>query len=67
MRTDLIGGDDLKLKRWDVRETSLPTLANKRFVSLLMLKDAVVDTSFDAGVTTITCSPHTEHLIAVGR
>ncbi|WWD16638.1 hypothetical protein CI109_101068 [Kwoniella shandongensis] len=45
------GGDDCKLKRWDLRETSRPTLVNK---------------NFEAGVTTITPSPHTEHLLAVG-
>ncbi|WWC87782.1 uncharacterized protein L201_002674 [Kwoniella dendrophila CBS 6074] len=45
------GGDDCKLKRWDLRETFRPTLVNK---------------NFDAGVTTITSSPHTEHLLAVG-
>lgn len=25
-----VGGDDLKLKRWDVRDTSAPTSVNKR-------------------------------------
>ncbi|KAK8861450.1 hypothetical protein IAR55_002269 [Kwoniella newhampshirensis] len=45
------GGDDCKLKRWDLRETSRPTLVNK---------------NFEAGVTTITPSPHTPHLLAVG-
>ncbi|KAK4685685.1 diphthine methyl ester acylhydrolase, partial [Tremellales sp. Uapishka_1] len=45
------GGDDLKLKRWDLRDTSQPTATNKWF---------------DGGVTTIACSPHTEHLLAVG-
>nr|XP_018264604.1 WD40 repeat domain 85 [Kwoniella dejecticola CBS 10117]OBR86762.1 WD40 repeat domain 85 [Kwoniella dejecticola CBS 10117] len=45
------GGDDCKLKRWDIRETFRPTFVNK---------------NFDAGVTTITSSPHTEHLLAVG-
>ncbi|WVF67097.1 hypothetical protein IAT40_001842 [Kwoniella sp. CBS 6097] len=45
------GGDDCKLKRWDIRETFRPTLVNK---------------NFEAGVTTITSSPHTPHLLAVG-
>ncbi|WWC68733.1 uncharacterized protein I206_102667 [Kwoniella pini CBS 10737] len=45
------GGDDCKLKRWDIRETFRPTFINK---------------NFDAGVTTISSSPHTEHLLAVG-
>ncbi|WVW80033.1 hypothetical protein I302_102006 [Kwoniella bestiolae CBS 10118] len=45
------GGDDCKLKRWDIRETFRPTFVNK---------------NFDAGVTTIASSPHTEHLLAVG-
>ncbi|ORY29533.1 WD40-repeat-containing domain protein, partial [Naematelia encephala] len=45
------GGDDCKLKRWDLRSTSFPTLVNK---------------SFEAGVTTITPSPHTPYLLAVG-
>ncbi|KAL0071975.1 hypothetical protein AAF712_000898 [Marasmius tenuissimus] len=46
------GGDDLKLKGWDLREDlHRPTFLNKRF---------------DAGVTTIQCHPYREHLIAVG-
>ncbi|OCF39592.1 WD40 repeat domain 85 [Kwoniella heveanensis CBS 569] len=45
------GGDDCKLKRWDVRQTFRPTLVNK---------------NFEAGVTTISSSPHTPHLLAVG-
>ncbi|WVQ78764.1 hypothetical protein IAT38_000855 [Cryptococcus sp. DSM 104549] len=45
------GGDDCKLKRWDLRDTSMPTFVNK---------------NFDAGVTTITPSPYTPHLLAVG-
>ncbi|WVQ64803.1 uncharacterized protein L199_002972 [Kwoniella botswanensis] len=45
------GGDDCKLKRWDIRETFRPTFVNK---------------NFDAGVTTIASSPHTEYLLAVG-
>ncbi|KAF5370236.1 hypothetical protein D9615_010072 [Tricholomella constricta] len=46
------GGDDLKLKGWDVRQNlSQPIFTNKRF---------------DAGVTSIQSHPHVEHLIAVG-
>ncbi|KAF9270224.1 WD-40 repeat-containing protein [Marasmius fiardii PR-910] len=46
------GGDDLKLKAWDLREDlTRPIFLNKRF---------------DAGVTTIQCHPHLENLIAVG-
>lgn len=45
------GGDDFKLKRWDLRERSRPTFVNK---------------NFEAGVTTITPSPHTPNLLAVG-
>ncbi|CAA7265794.1 unnamed protein product [Cyclocybe aegerita] len=46
------GGDDLKLKAWDIRQGfTQPTLVNKRF---------------EAGVTTIQSHPHVEHLFAVG-
>ncbi|WOO85170.1 Diphthine methyltransferase [Vanrija pseudolonga] len=45
------GGDDCKLKRWDVRVPDVPVFVNRRF---------------DAGVTTIAPSPHSEHLLAVG-
>ncbi|KAF8973930.1 WD-40 repeat-containing protein [Flammula alnicola] len=46
------GGDDLKLKSWDVRQGfTHPTFVNKRF---------------DAGVTSIQSHPHVEHLLAVG-
>ncbi|TBU48331.1 WD-40 repeat-containing protein [Dichomitus squalens] len=46
------GGDDLKMKGWDVRQGGdQPTFTNKRF---------------DAGVTTIQCHPYIEHLLAVG-
>jgi hypothetical protein len=48
-----IGGDDLKLKAWDIREGfAQPYFVNKRF---------------EAGVTTIQSHPYIEHLIAVGR
>lgn len=46
------GGDDLALKRWDVRMPGTPTFAKRR--------------GFDGGVTTIAPSPHDEHLLAVG-
>ncbi|KAJ7630947.1 WD40-repeat-containing domain protein [Roridomyces roridus] len=46
------GGDDLKLKGWDVRQGfSQPIFTNKRF---------------DAGVTTIQSHPHREHIFALG-
>ncbi|GLB36158.1 putative WD40 repeat-like protein [Lyophyllum shimeji] len=46
------GGDDLKLKAWDIRQDQKqPIFTNKRF---------------DAGVTSIQSNPHVEHLIAVG-
>ncbi|KAG8998509.1 hypothetical protein FRB94_006854 [Tulasnella sp. JGI-2019a] len=46
------GGDDCKLKGWDVREGGS--------------KATFVNNSFDAGVTTIQSHPHTEHMLAVG-
>ncbi|OJT15835.1 Diphthine methyltransferase [Trametes pubescens] len=46
------GGDDLKMKGWDIRQGgSSPLFVNKRF---------------DAGVTTIQSHPHIEHILAVG-
>ncbi|KDQ07691.1 hypothetical protein BOTBODRAFT_192246 [Botryobasidium botryosum FD-172 SS1] len=46
------GGDDCKLKGWDVRQDpAQPTFVNRRF---------------DAGVTTIQSHPHVEHIFAVG-
>ncbi|PFH54482.1 hypothetical protein AMATHDRAFT_52085 [Amanita thiersii Skay4041] len=46
------GGDDLKLKAWDIRSGfSQPMFVNRRF---------------DAGVTTIQNHPFIEHLLAVG-
>ncbi|KAL7414708.1 WD40-repeat-containing domain protein [Mrakia frigida] len=46
------GGDDCKLKAWDVRtENDQPLWTNSRF---------------DAGVTCIQTSPHTPNLVAVG-
>ncbi|KDQ63752.1 hypothetical protein JAAARDRAFT_29786 [Jaapia argillacea MUCL 33604] len=46
------GGDDLKMKGWDIREElTKPTFVNKRF---------------EAGVTTIQSHPQVEHVIAVG-
>ncbi|TCD71525.1 hypothetical protein EIP91_008906 [Steccherinum ochraceum] len=46
------GGDDLKMKAWDIREDcTQPIFTNKRF---------------EAGVTTIQSHPFVEHLIAVG-
>ncbi|KAI0669892.1 WD-40 repeat-containing protein [Trametes maxima] len=47
------GGDDLKMKGWDIRlGGSAPLFVNKKF-----------DT---AGVTTIQSHPHMEHVLAVG-
>jgi len=47
------GGDDLKLKAWDIRQNcEQPIFVNKRF---------------EAGVTSIQSHPLVEHLIAVGR
>ncbi|KAI0756984.1 WD-40 repeat-containing protein [Daedaleopsis nitida] len=46
------GGDDLKMKGWDVRQAKQqPLFVNKRF---------------DAGVTTIQSHPFIEHMLAVG-
>jgi len=46
------GGDDLKLKAWDIRQGFVqPIFVNRRF---------------EAGVTTIQSHPFVEHLIAVG-
>ncbi|ODN76820.1 hypothetical protein L202_05420 [Cryptococcus amylolentus CBS 6039] len=45
------GGDDCKLKRWDLREPFMPSMVNK---------------NFDGGVTTITPSPYTPNLLAIG-
>lgn len=46
------GGDDLALKRWDVRMPGEATFVKRK--------------GFDGGVTTIAPSPHDEHLLAVG-
>jgi len=46
------GGDDLKLKSWDIRQPlSQPGFTNKKF---------------DAGLTAIQSHPHIEHILAVG-
>jgi len=49
----VLGGDDLKLKTWDLRQG--------------FAEPAHVNRSFKAGVTTIQSNPFVEHLIAVGR
>ncbi|EIM83306.1 WD-40 repeat-containing protein [Stereum hirsutum FP-91666 SS1] len=52
--TDTIysGGDDLKLKVWDIRQGfEKPATVNKRF---------------EAGITSIQSHPHVEHIFAVG-
>ena len=65
-----LGGDDLKLKRWDIRDISSPTFVNRKWGIhgyrhwYWML---ICEPSFEAGVTTISSSPHTPHLLAVGR
>ncbi|GMK59058.1 hypothetical protein CspeluHIS016_0700730 [Cutaneotrichosporon spelunceum] len=46
------GGDDLALKRWDIRMPGTATFVKRK--------------GFDGGVTTIAPSPHDEHLLAVG-
>ncbi|KAJ9109161.1 hypothetical protein QFC21_000489 [Naganishia friedmannii] len=52
-RPDVVwsGGDDLKLKQWDLRSPYSPISVNK---------------TFEGGVTTIAPNPHVEHLVAVG-
>ncbi|KAL7419730.1 Diphthine methyltransferase [Cryptotrichosporon argae] len=45
------GGDDLALKRWDVRVPAAPTFTYRRF---------------EGGVTALAPSPHDAHLLAVG-
>jgi len=46
------GGDDLKMKGWDIRQGfDSPIFENRRF---------------ESGVTTIQSHPHIEHLVAVG-
>jgi len=44
------GGDDLKLKGWDIRQAQ-PIFTNARF---------------DGGVTSVQSNPHIEHVLAVG-
>ncbi|KIM85206.1 hypothetical protein PILCRDRAFT_817204 [Piloderma croceum F 1598] len=46
------GGDDLKMKAWDVRQG--------------FYKPMFVNKHFDAGITTIQSHPNVEHLVAVG-
>jgi diphthamide biosynthesis protein 7 len=59
------GGDDCVLKKWDLGQTFRPSLVNKQYVqSALTMADLA---RFEAGVTTITFSPHTPYLMAVGR
>lgn len=64
------GGDDCVLKKWDLEDTSSPTFVNKQYIPLYlgyMLVTTLTLGRFEAGVTTITPSPHTPHLLAVGR
>lgn len=67
----IVGGDDLKMKGWDIRQDlAQPTFVNQRYLWLLSKILTAVShnmSSFDAGVTTIQSHPHIEHLLAVGR
>ena len=67
-----VGGDDLKLKAWDIRQDfSQPLFVNKRcdILSDLRVVKLTIRSHirFDAGITTIQSHPYIEHLIAVGR
>jgi diphthamide biosynthesis protein 7 len=64
------GGDDLKLKGWDVRQgVSQPTFVNKRRANpcYTRLCEAHHFIRFEAGVTSIQSHHHQEHILAVGR
>lgn len=64
------GGDDFKLKAWDVRSPMCdPTFVNRRFVCFLVscVFKHLQYVRFDAGITTIQSHPHVEHVLAVGR
>ena len=64
------GGDDLKMKGWDVRQGGTqPIFTNKRFVVSIRHYNCTSYQGtfrFDAGVTTIQSHPHIEHILAVG-
>ena len=67
-----VGGDDLKLKAWDIRQDfSQPLFVNKRcdILSDLRVVKLTIRSHirFDAGITTIQSHPYIEHMIAVGR
>ncbi len=53
------GGDDCRLKSWDIR-----TLDSSDFDPTPT--PLSINKNFDGGVTTISSSPHTPHLLAVG-
>lgn len=63
------GGDDLKMKGWDIRQGGpSPLFVNKRYVLLESHRCSVLNFyRFDAGITTIQSHPHIEHILAVGR
>lgn len=70
-RRTLPGGDDFKLKGWDIRtDLRNPMFVNKRFaflISLISTPRPMCIFSFGAGITTIQSHPYIEHLLAVGR
>jgi diphthamide biosynthesis protein 7 len=67
------GGDDLKLKGWDVRQGfDHPTFVNKRSVTQTHVTPLPCcahagDDRFDGGVTSMQSHPYLEHMVAVGR
>lgn len=65
------GGDDLKLKLWDIRVGyDQPVQVNKRYGYDLCEAIAIIAhraPRFDAGITSIQSHPHIEHVLAVGR
>ena len=64
------GGDDLKMKGWDVRQGGTqPIFTKKRCVMYIPCRPhrfLKMGFRFDAGVTTIQSHPHIEHILAVG-
>ena len=68
-----VGGDDCKLKGWDLRQgCEQPTFVNKRCVPFVAdlrhgLAHSCSSNRFEGGVTTIQSHPLLENLFAVGR
>ncbi|KAF9455998.1 WD-40 repeat-containing protein [Collybia nuda] len=64
------GGDDSKMKGWDVRQNlQRSPIINKRCSNLQLLIFFFIGLylfRFDAGITSIQSHPHVEHIIAVG-